>query len=96
MACSRAGGSCRGLVWGRQLRSARPAWPSARQRPSHLYAVATDTPWASAARAGGQPCWQIRWTNSHRPCTVSFALGWAMRASLLGTWTVLSEEALTS
>lgn len=69
---------------------------SARQRPSHLYAVAADTPWASAARAGGQPCWQIRWTNSHRPCTVSFALGWAMRASLLGTWTVLSEEALTS
>ena len=52
-------------------------------------------PWASAARAGGQPCSQTRSTSSRRPATVSFALGWAMRASSLSSSTVLSPEALT-
>jgi hypothetical protein len=83
-----------GLVWGREQRSARPASPSSWLGRSHLSAVATDTPWASAARGTGQPWSQIRSTSSRRPWTVSFALGWAMRASTLGTWTVLSSEAL--
>jgi hypothetical protein len=43
---------------------------------------------SSAARAGGQPCsstrsTSTRSTSSRLPATVSFALGWAMRASRL-------------
>jgi hypothetical protein len=57
--------------------------------------AAHDTPWARAASAGDQPCSTTRSTSNLRPCTVSFALGWVKRASTLGTWTVLSAEALT-
>ena len=69
----RPSGSRLGLVWGRELRSARPAKPSARQRRTHLSAVATQTPRALAARTTGQPSSTTRSTSSCRPATVSFA-----------------------
>lgn len=69
----------RGDRCGRELRSARPASPSARYRRTHLYAVARLIPSCSATCAAGQPS-AARVTRSRRPKAVSFDLGCATRA----------------
>jgi hypothetical protein len=49
---------------GREGRLASPAGPCWRWRPSHLWAVARDTPRLAAAWAGAQPSSVMRWTSN--------------------------------
>lgn len=74
-----------GAVWsgGRLERSYRPASPSARQRRTHLWAVAREMPISSATWATGLPA-RTRSIRSRLPCTVSRALGWGKATSAVG------------
>src|SRR6266571_3653526 len=79
------GGSACGHRLGAEVRSSRPAGPCSRYRRTHLWAVALDTPAASAAETTDHPISCTRCTISRRPNGVSFALRW-------GTESLLSRE----
>jgi hypothetical protein len=63
---TRSAGNCVGLLLGAELRSARPATPSARQRALHLAAVRSLTPAASAAAVSDQLSSSMRLTSRRR------------------------------
>src|SRR6266581_567663 len=79
------GGSACGHRLGAEVRSSRPAGPCSRYRRTHLWAVALDTPAASAAETTDHHISCTRCTISRRPNGVSFALRW-------GTESLLSRE----
>src|SRR5215475_1912777 len=86
IALTRSAGKRLGLPLGAELRSERPASPSARQRARHLAAVRSLTPAASAASVSDQP--PSRRSMSRRLLFGQVrALAWSfIRVLLVGGW----------
>ena len=75
-------GNARGDRCGRELRSCRPGWPSVRNRLSHLYTVARETPAASATCSAGRlEFGKAGWVNWSGLATLPAALGRSLNIS---------------